>query len=725
MFVWERDPGTHELVEYFDRPEIREGGWERLAGHPDEVKVVTSEIIKCRQDFAFFARNYAWIKTKDRKVKPFALWPSQELLLEKVYELKAKGKAQKILILKARQLGFSTVIEAMMAWRTMFFENVQAIIVSHAPHHSVYLFNIMCHIYDMLPWWMQPACSSRRIEEGLIFDNPTHKTRSQRPGLKSLVVVQAANQMTGVGQGYAIQAAHLSEIADWDDQAAKEIIDGDLAYALAEGPETFAFMETTAKGSGRYFHKVWEKQIEMAENAEWEPFFVPWFFEQKRKIVDLGAGWVAEEPEEMIRRKIANQWLRCDFEKCGKYRETVQYGRNVSGTECPVCKIGTLQPHLLEDGQLAWMMYKRKNAQKDLDALKEYHQELPSTAEEAFQISGVQVFPHDAMEWVRDCIEINTPIATGFMDNSGVFHGVSTTTGVCPVDGCDVDHRFDELPITLWNEPEPGGVYTLGVDVAEGLGGEGDYSTIFVNKVNQYFGPDEQVASYRSNMVDPISFAFPIAALGRWYNEGMVSIEVNKYDTTFTWVRNQLQYTNLYRWKHVDSTNPHSNKWGWETNMKSRPRLYQTATKFLKAKMWMPKSKNFYREMQHFQKDDYEDRRVEHSLGEYDDELMAGMIALYCSHDMDYDDTLGMIPIRRNSANINTFTWRMTCLRCHNEWGAMDPNSAYGCPKCSSPHIRGDKQQMPDYSSANPAWLEMTSETSDEEGTHENDYELM
>jgi len=1097
MNSWQKDPGIVELVEYFNQQDVIAGGWPRLASKPNELKVVSQEIIRCRENFRYAARNYFHIQTKDRRIIPFNLWESQELLLEKVESIKAKQRAQKVLILKARQLGFSTLIEALLAWRVMYFQNVSAIIVSHAPHHSVSLFDKMCLIYDMLPWWMQPMCLSRKIEEGLKFDNPEHETRSFMPGLKSSVVVQSANQTTGVGQGYTIQAAHLcltpdsmirigqggykriveispsdkvltscgrmanvkaiwksdrgpeetseigiwsnpfrlrltkdhpvlteygykeassikigdwvrypvrkiskeivefevinnatggvrcgrdarirkevhpmnyewgwffglyvaegslgwnrrlkteyqacrisiaihqeevpevmaglekcfpdrkltakyrttsktatieinhsglaryidrtfghtdsktipdwvwnggeefcrgivsgylfgdghvaadraiyatsvrpaitmqlrdlvaslgfgwssichrdaglhygrnckeawtwilcstvavdvarllgkeispplyqsgsgsyrphwrysedkgfvelevddvqvgtcnefydlevdaeehsfttfqfcvknSETADWEDTAAKQIIEGDLAYALAEGPETFAFIETTAKGEGRYFHRLWQKAEELGDDSEWYPFFVPWFFERNRKVIDLGHNFRIEDPELKIREKVFQQWLCCA--ECGKFREAVDSrGVQLEGDSCPVCLTGKLEPYRLTDNQLGWIAIKRKNSSKDLETLKEYHQELPTTAAEAFVLEGVQVFPIDALQFAEDCIETHKPIAKGFMDNTGVFHGVSYENGGrCPSRECDVDHQYDDMPLTVWEYPQPGCSYTIGVDVANGDGGQGDYSVAFVNKVSDGFGPDEHVATMRSNEIDPISFAFPTAFLGMWYNEALMSIECNKFDTCFSYVRNQMQYPNLYRWKHVDSTNPNSNKWGWWTNQTSRPRLYQTAIKLLKSKLWVVKSPNILREMKHFQKDDYEDRRVEHSLGEYDDELIAGMISLYCSHDSDYDNNLGFIPVRM-SRSTAVLPYAMHCMTCNFYWGASDPTVQ--CPQCGSPVTRGSKNIIPDFS-ANREWTNLAS-GSEDEPQQELDFEHM
>jgi len=71
--------------------------------------------------------------------------------------------------------------------------------------------------------------------------------------------------------------------------------------------------------------------------------------------------------------------------------------------------------------------------------------------------------------------------------------GLVGLEGRCYVNGCNVDHRHDETPYTEWEEPQPDRLYTIGVDVSEGIGQ--DYSVIFVNRLG---GPlasrNEQVA---------------------------------------------------------------------------------------------------------------------------------------------------------------------------------------------------------------------------------------
>jgi len=1080
-----RDQGIAELVEYFDRPEIVAGGWQRLANKPSELKVVIEEIRKCREDFEYCARNYFWITDKERRDVPFALWESQELLYEKFKELRAKGRAQKLLVLKARQLGFSCLIEALITWRTIFYSNVNSVIVSHAPHHSIYLFGIMQHFLERLPFWLCPMIRSHKIEEGLIFENVDPEAGRSRPGLNSRVVVQAANQNSGVAQGYRISAAHIcvstytqirttgasvcqiqdiqpsdsiytsdgkiarvkqvfksargpemaarlkfwlnqdplictkdhriltpdgfmpagelhkndwvrypareieskirefilenrgdggasdvtweeryplnrdwgfffglflangnigfkygggkrhgaasisfhnhakkmertyqmldacladrhrysyqrtpnsgmarvhyaalarftaeqfghkeekripdwvwaagrefaeglvsgyifgdgcfkvkihqlvcrsirpaitlqlrdliasigcgwsaisveeagliggrncqkqwilkangstcrklaclcgvsldparreapshwrysadqkfveiqireaseqwceefwdlevesglhdfttlhcvvhnSELADVEDWRAKEIMEADLRYALADNVETMAFIETTAKGQGRYFHKFWEKMVELGEQADWMPTFFPAFMEKSRTRMPT-PGWEPEEYEARVREKVSREWLRCD--RCGRYKDTKSW-RILQDKPCLDCQDGTYRPLLLADGQLYYFQLQRLNSSKDIESLKNYKQELCITVEDAWQVSGIQVFPHECFDVVEQTV--CEPIARGFFDDGGRFHGVDYRTGTCPAEACNMDHQYDDLAFEIWDYPRDNYTYTLGADVAEGVGG--DYSVVVINKVGNFNEPDEIVAQFRSNLIDPISFAFPIVHLGRWYKEALAAIEVNKYDTTFTWVRNQLQYPNLYRWKHIDSTNVNSNKWGWWTNLTSRPRLYQTAIKFLKAKMWIVRSREMLKEMATFQKDDYDDRIAEHDRGAHDDVLIASLISLYCSHDMDYDNNLGFIPVHKASSNISAYPFIMHCGSCGHKWGSTDPG-AY-CSKCMSIRTIAKRHQLIDAGNQKE-WERMTGQSERDETdklSEQPEYELL
>jgi hypothetical protein len=702
--TWERDPGIADMLDYFDDPRF-----ENLKSDAERFSSLTSKeaqaIIrianKCREDFTYAARNFFWITDKKRGAVLFSLWESQELIYEHMLRLKYKGKAQKIQVLKARQLGASTLIEGLIAWKSMFFKNVNAIVVSYDPEHAAYLFGIMQYIYDRMPWWLKPMCSAREYKDGLTFENPDQDDRRKNPGLGSKVMVQAANKRTGVGQGVRISAAHLSEYADWNPAYARDVIEEDLGNALAENAETFAVLESTGKGLG-YAYDLWNKNVELGDEAEWHPVFLPFFFESTR-VIAPPRGWHPEPPELQIRQRVSTDWLRCNNEECLQYHERYLKTEDRDGYYCSTCGVGKLQIYQLSDGQLYWMHRKRKNSEKDAESLKKLRQEMCSTAEEAWQTSGYQVFTEDSMSLVDSMVR--PPIMQGFIDKNGKFHGcnpknrvVHPTTGEyydkCYLDGCEVDHSYGdehgEVPLKVWKEPEDNCEYCIGADVSEGLGGDADFSVGAVMKVNKTGGADEFVATFRSNMTDPLAFAFVLNALGWWYrnSEGtpaLMAIECNRYDSCQAWMRNQLQYPNLYRWKQLDSINPLTNKLGWFTQSNSKPRLWQTLRKWLRDKLLLVYSHNFAKEMRTFTKDDWEEKGASHEGGSKDDELMASMIALYCAHESDWDESLGQINVRKE-LTLEEASWHVHCQsdQCKFIDAANNISKIDRCRRCGS-----------------------------------------
>jgi hypothetical protein len=702
--LWERDPEVIELIRHFDDPDRFKDvparhRWQLLKRK--EIDVIRLELDHCQRDFRYASKNYFWITDKNDQDAPFFLWESQELILEKLEWLKSINKPQKLMILKARRLGCSTLIEGLIAWRTIFFPNTNALVVSKDQDHAEYLFNIMLLMYDMLPWWLQPELASRRMRDGLVFDRENAELRRESPGLKSQVMVQSAEQKGGVGQGIHLSACHVSEYADFDENKAKAIIDGDLPWALdTENPNTFGVLESTGKGAGSYAEALWNANVSLSGTItwpEWYPLFLPWFFE-KRRFIAPEQGWHPEHKEEAIRRRITTEWLRCDNNKCGQFSESHIGIESKDGTECQYCHIGHFRPFILHDGQLRWLWQERKNReQRGEESVKKLREEICSTPQEAFQLSGVQVFSVACQEFVNETIK--PPDIWGDVDSTGRVHYVKDyNTGQCSeyTTGCRADHRWDqEHPLQIWEMPQHGHSYCAGVDVAEGMGEKHDYSVIWVNRIGKGANPDVQVALWRSNTVGPVKFAEFVNIIGRMYNDALMCIEVNKYDTTFTEVRNRFQYPNMYRWKHYDSSNMLTNKWGWWTMYNTKPRLWQTARHWLEAKMWIVRSDIAAEEMKRFQKLDAEERGAAAETGSHDDALMSGMIALYCAHDLDYPEDMPYIPAPSMSGStVQSAEWEMTCGKCKHTWEGRNPEEYRnsGCPKCGCIWYNGHRK---------------------------------
>lgn len=734
---WARDSGVTELIEYFDRPELmgcknNAERWGKLKAN--EVAEILKVVQRCRDDFQYCARNFFWLSTKDRGDKLFTLWEGQCLLLEFMLQLKAKKKAQRVLIIKGRQLGCSTLIEALIAWRTMLFVNITAFVVADEPARATELFGLMTYFIDHVPWWLQPMMATREYKEGLKFENPDPEQRRTNPGLNSKVIVNAANKLTGVAQGYKVNAAHCSEFPSWSDKDARTIIEEDLGNALADNVETFAFLEGTAKGAGRYAHKLWIKSFNLGEDSKWSPIFLPSFFEASR-VLAPPQGWTVCQEETDIRERVVREWTRCDSEVCLQYHERWFRGADREGEICPTCEAGTLQAYTLTDAQCAWFERERKNCESDPESLKNMMQEMCVSAEDSFQASGYKSFSDLAQNWAKKNVE--EPYMRGIVDKSAKFHGCDPrkkrpsaipgeTWNACFQPDCGSNHQFDNSPLHIFRFPEKGRKYFIGADVGEGLGGDNNSSVAFVLKAGILNQPDEQVAVFRSNAIDRISYAEFLVSLGYFYNKALLAVESNKFDTVASWVQSKLNYPNCYR-PRLESGNV-SIKLGWDTTERSKGRLYDTMYRWLEAHQVIIHSRNFCEEMKTF-------KRMENgklngrstygaALGFADDELMAGCISLFVCHAHDYDENLGYVAMKAD-VTFDNAQWQARCHACNETWGAASTAELGNCPKCRSLHVSASKN--PNFvkeSIEDPEWDLMTGPASGEP-TQGPEYDLL
>lgn len=700
--LWVRDPVIQEMIDYFDQPD--HNSLDKLK--TKEFEAITEQVQMCGDDFTYCARNYFWISTKRGEDTLFGLWESQEIILDKLMMLRARGKAQKLIVLKARQLGASTLIEALIAWTAMFFPNTNSIVASYNEDHAAHLFGIMTHIYDHMPWWLRPMKASGGIKTGIKFDNPDENARRLHPGMNSEIAVQYATQYTGLGTGRRITGAHLSELGLWQQKTAKSTVEGDMREALAEdSPLSFAIIESTGRGAGSYYHHLYKTQKDLGDGKqEWFTVFLPWFFETSRFIAPEG-GWHPEKPELELRERAQRDWVRCDFSDCSMWHESNLHHKSWLGETCPHCKTGTLKEFVISDAQLRFIYSRRVNSESDKEAMNKLRQELASTDTEAWQLSGHQTFNETLQDYVEQSKQ--RPRIRGFIDKSSRIHGVmvlkldpKTRTPVgsqCWCSDCNLDHSFDDAPLQIWRFPEKGARYSIGVDVSEGLGGAHDNSVIFVNKIGDLTGEDELVALFISNEIDPTDLAWPVLCLGRMYNEALVGIEVNKFNTTAVEVV-KGQYPNCYRGVNNDGAHQvQARRLHWETKEGNKYKLWQMAVKWLKSKCWLIRSDEFLQEMKTFQKQDPSATNAEAMRGFKDDILMAGMIALFIAHEQDWDEETNTAQVRARESSPADNPYTMLCRACGHTWRTDDPSQftdtssgrAVGCIKCHSINLTG------------------------------------
>jgi hypothetical protein len=210
--------------------------------------------------------------------------------------------------------------------------------------------------------------------------------------------------------------------------------------------------------------------------------------------------------------------------------ENPEYSMQTLGDE--VWKDNEIQlanAHGLTNEQISWRRWKIRNDFAGDETL--FNQEFPASAEESFLVSGRPVF-NIAMLMKK-------------------MHGLNETP------------RIDEA-FKIFKEPEPGKVYCIGADTAEGLE-QGDYSTAFV--IDREFN---QMASMRVHM-DTDHFADALIKLAKMYNGALITWELNNHGHAVLSRLKDKSYYNLYTREDFDEmADKRMKKLGWQTNVKTK-----------------------------------------------------------------------------------------------------------------------------------------------------------
>jgi hypothetical protein len=235
-----------------------------------EADQVKDLLTKCINDFLFFAPKQLKIATKGGGVEPLILNKAQLHIHEKLEEQLYERGHVRAIILKGRQQGASTYIEARFYHKTRFRRGVKAFILTHLQQATDNLFAMVERYHNNLHPLLRPKTSADNANE-LFFE-----------GVDSGYKVSTAGSK-GTGRGSTIHYFHGSEVAFWPN--AEKHAAGVL-QAVPFGLETEVILESTANGIGGYFHTQW-RAAERGE-SDFIPIFVPWFWqdEYRRQVPD-------------------------------------------------------------------------------------------------------------------------------------------------------------------------------------------------------------------------------------------------------------------------------------------------------------------------------------------------------------------------------------------------------------------------------------------------------
>lgn len=680
-----RDKYVYDLEEYFSSEKFErcKTDAERISiCDSSEIEVIKKEIDRCRNDFRHAAKNWFYISHKSGESILFSLWDGQEIVVEKLEDMKSRGKPQYVVVIKSRQLGMSQLGCAIAAWKCLFRSNQDALIISEDDDKTEALWDkYTLPIYRQLPWFLRPNASSISIKKGIILDTDPKETSVV--GLRSSIKIVAANSTGQVGQGRKLNMFHGSEFTSWP--MFNDIIERGIENALYEHEDTIAILESTAKGSGTKTHAFWKKMADLGLAAKWETVFLPYFMDRTH-VMAPHKGWVLGEKAKKRRETVAINWVRCDNKACHRYFNRVYGHEDHTDKKCRFCGQGTFKPYNISDQQLYWIEHREVNASDPRIVM----QEQAITAEEAFVVFGDQVFSDTAIgyaAYTANKSALNPPYV-GFFDKNGRFHGYKENSldRKCCIHQCTADHVKDDNTVKIWDMPIEGASYYMGVDVGSGI--KKDYTVAFVIKRGNGT-PDIHVATWRDNSVDPYNASYTVNRLGRFYNDAQIAVEYTGIGaSTADALKNNLQYPNVYRRKiSGDFMRAQGNGLHFLTNAATKPKIITTMERWLKDELLVIRDPILVGEMKTFVRvEGTKKTEADTSSNEtafHDDYIMAAMIGLYTAHQDDYDEDQGLAPVKVDLTPENQL-YAISCGKCHFRFGASDPTKFTQCVRCSS-----------------------------------------
>lgn len=285
--------------------------------------------LRLKEDFPFYARNCLKVKDKSGSIEPFVLNKAQLYIHSRLEEQKRETGKVRAIILKGRQQGCSTYIEGRFMHNTTMNFGRSAYILTHEEDATKNIFDMAKRYYENLPIFVRPEISAFS-GKSLQFSKLNGGYRVGTAGNKS------------VGRSQTNQLFHGSEVGFWPN--ASEHSKG-IMQTVPDADDTEMILESTGNGVGGFFHEQW-KQAELGI-SDYIAIFIPWFWQEE------------------YRKKCSKDFvLTEDEEKLKEY-------------------------YHLDNEQLNWRRKKIIDLSAGgFDGDKDFKQEYPMNAAEAFQVSG-------------------------------------------------------------------------------------------------------------------------------------------------------------------------------------------------------------------------------------------------------------------------------------------------------------------------------------------------
>lgn len=564
------DPFVKAYIKYKNEAELLKATGQEDTPHNRKLVIENLFSLRLKYDFEFCAATTIKIQDKETKLPiPLILNEGQRILIREYERQRLAGLPIRVLLVKARQWGGSTATQCYMYWlQRYWFMAWHSCIVALDQTQAVNIRTMYKNLIAKLPKWSNPISFKRFEGTELIRIIPERGCRIQ---------IGSAQRPDAL-RSFDFSLVHMSEVGLWKDT--KEAKGDDVAMALYSTvpnvPGTMIVMESTAKGVGNYFHRQYLAALDNKKTGTngIRPVFVAWYVDKR------------------YTKKVFSRYS-CTEEFVKTWSEYNWWQWEQGATM---------------DGIFWYNTYKKSNHWTDFQMKSEY----PTTAEEAFQTKSGRYFTDDLLSWLRKYIRAPKFIGD-IRGDATVGEKVMDNVKLYPNDALQTE------VLKIWIQPTdnvPQGKkvknrFIATVDVG-GRGYKADWSVISVfDRISTAgeFGALERAALWRGH-VDPDLLAYKAAQIAHYYDDALLVIESNTYDTknkksddaavsegdhTFT-VLDTLGgiYDNLYR-RRTAPDKPQDKelrKIGWHMNKQTKYMAYDDYTVRLREGDYMEYSQD-------------------------------------------------------------------------------------------------------------------------------------
>lgn len=564
------------------------------------IALLTFEIMKVRfredPEFALYATDKIEDKVSGDMI-PFKLNYPQRKLLKIFEDLRTSGAAIRVVILKARQWGGSTLTQLYIKWIQDFRrDGWNAIVLAQQKNTAKKIKAMYRKALEHQPGWTV-GCSGAKLQFSPYENSPDdfQVTDGIRAIRRSTLTVASFENFDSV-RGSNFHCAHYSEVAYWKKtpEHDPEGVISSISGGIRNQEDNLEVFESTGKGNSGFFYDKCQLAMDEKNNDAYRFLFIPCFF-------------IEHDMEEVKNEKAFARWLL----------------QNRDRTTCP--------KGYRETGKFFWKMWEKGACFQAIEWYRNFRNkftthafcatEAPVDEEDAFRNSGNLVFNPYSIDDLQKKYK-KAPMYTADIVVNTSYKNEET------IKKSKIEIRTDgEGDLKIWAVPNCLKIenrYIVSVDIG-GKSTTSDYTVMTVidrfGLIPTIKGKPRVVARYRGH-VRHDKLAWMAAALAHYYDDAQLVIESNTADREknnntegdhFLTIIEEIAdyYENLYQ-RTSSSEDVGENvlmKYGFQTNRLTKQQIIDNLEEFVDDMLWDEPDKEMYHELRIYE------RREDGTLG--------------------------------------------------------------------------------------------------------------